>query len=42
MYSVKSGNVTLYAIITCAMLLAAPSAGAQLLEEVIVAAQNGP
>ena len=40
MYSVKSGNVTLSAIITCAMLLAAPSAGAQLLEEVVVTAQK--
>ena len=40
MYSIKSGNVTLSAIVTCAMLLAAPSAGAQLLEEVIVTAQK--
>ena len=40
MYSIKSGNVSLSAIITCAMLLAAPSAGAQLLEEVVVTAQK--
>ncbi len=40
MYSIKSGNVTRSAIVTCAMLLAAPSAGAQLLEEVIVTAQK--
>lgn len=40
MYPGKSGNVTLSAIITCAMLLAAPSAGAQALEEIIVTAQK--
>ena len=40
MNSVNTGNVGLSAIVTCAMLLAAPSAGAQLLEEVIVTAQK--
>ena len=40
MYSVKSDRTVLSAIITCAMLLAAPSAGAQLLEEVVVTAQK--
>ena len=40
MHPVTTGNAALAAIITCSMLLAAPSAGAQLLEEVIVTAQK--